>query len=345
MPNIVIIFCFMLIKTTLLFEKESTYSLRGICMLMIIFSHICQVNVPFINGTILKIALLLEKGGFLGTSVFLLLSGYGCFLSFSKSSPLTYNFIFKRLQKILEPFVAGSFFVFIFCIINHLLSLNELFLSFISLSIAYEFPLPHPNTNMWFLKIIVLYYFISLFVFKYSISNYLRVSIISFAIIAICFFMWVSNYPQFIYVLSINFPVGMIMGYYNGKILLFNRSTSQKKLLTLLGGTLCIFLLLFFVNSYLHNPFLAIISSISFSISAILLISFVDVNKRWLYYIGKNSICFYIFHIVLLYPIGLLTNNIWVFSLLLLALTFFFVKAYLNIINVFKLNKKKVSND
>lgn len=87
-----------------LFEKENTYSLRGLCMLMIIVHHLYQwtasrygVHYPLPASIILQIM------GNWGSSAFFLLSGYGLSLSLWKKK-ITAKDSLRRLSKLYLPF-------------------------------------------------------------------------------------------------------------------------------------------------------------------------------------------------------------------------------------------------
>lgn len=90
-----------------LFDIYDTYSLRGICMLMIIFHHIYQVFVEDYNYTH---SIVSENFGELGTGVFFLLSGYGLWSSLGKREN-TKGYLKSSLIKLVKPYVV--FFILI----------------------------------------------------------------------------------------------------------------------------------------------------------------------------------------------------------------------------------------
>ena len=62
----------------LLFQKESTYSLRGLCMILIVLHHIYQYTASRYGVSYpLPLVIILQSLGYLSTGVFFLLSGYG----------------------------------------------------------------------------------------------------------------------------------------------------------------------------------------------------------------------------------------------------------------------------
>lgn len=93
-------------QTEQLFQKDSTYSLRGICMLLIVIHHIYQytrsqygVSYP------LPFSVFLQSLGYLATGVFFLLSGFGLTFSMKKSEPISLSYSVKQLLKIYKPFL------------------------------------------------------------------------------------------------------------------------------------------------------------------------------------------------------------------------------------------------
>lgn len=66
-----------------LFEKDSTYSLRGICMLMIIASHI-PYTMNYIVISKLHHILLFDYWGAFGTALFFLFQAMVCFYHYIK---------------------------------------------------------------------------------------------------------------------------------------------------------------------------------------------------------------------------------------------------------------------
>ena len=100
---------------SILFDRDRTCSLRGLCMLMIVLGHVSSsVTGPF-NRTILD-HLFMYDWGTLGTGVFLLLSGYGMSLSMKRNKPLQACYLFSHLRKLFEPFIF-VWIVYLLCFI------------------------------------------------------------------------------------------------------------------------------------------------------------------------------------------------------------------------------------
>ena len=93
-------------QTEQLFQKESTYSLRGICMLLIVLHHIYQYTASRYGVTYpMPLAIILQSLGYLATGVFFLLSGYGLTFSMKRSEPISLSYSVKQLLKIYKPFL------------------------------------------------------------------------------------------------------------------------------------------------------------------------------------------------------------------------------------------------
>lgn len=87
-----------------LFCKEDTYSLKGLCMLMIIVHHLFQWTASRYGVSYpLPVSILLQISGNLGSAIFLLLSGYGLSLSLWKKKQ-TFSDALRRLSKLYFPF-------------------------------------------------------------------------------------------------------------------------------------------------------------------------------------------------------------------------------------------------
>lgn len=92
-----------------LFEREDTYSLKGICLLMIIIHHIYKIWVSDYNYEVNQI---INYWGDLGSGVFFLLSGYGLFCSLSNTKDFA-KYALKCLKKLFAPYcVVWGLFIF-----------------------------------------------------------------------------------------------------------------------------------------------------------------------------------------------------------------------------------------
>ena len=89
-----------------LFAKSETYSLRGVCMILIIIHHLFQASVSDYGYTwSTPVSVVLQSLGYLATSVFFLLSGYGLYMSINKNNPIGVPYIVSHLEKLVSPFL------------------------------------------------------------------------------------------------------------------------------------------------------------------------------------------------------------------------------------------------
>lgn len=132
---------------------ESTSALRGLAIIMIVFSHICQYE-PDFNEIILGghlTTIMVFSWGAVGVAIFFILSGYGCFLSISKNENNA-SWTLKHIAKMLCHFVIAYVFVIgILCLIfRENIKLKDIFLCLLSLRM--------PGSTTWYLKIQMLFY-------------------------------------------------------------------------------------------------------------------------------------------------------------------------------------------
>lgn len=140
-----------------LFQREDTYPLRGIAMLMIIIHHIwinmCRLDIdptPFLTAHVFKPA------GQFGTGLFFLISGYGMFYSLIRHKNLSLCYLLSRVNKLIKPYIF-CFMLFVCAIIAFRKDMfnASLIVDFFTLTI--------PGSSTWFLKVIIGIYIVSFF--------------------------------------------------------------------------------------------------------------------------------------------------------------------------------------
>ena len=95
----------MLFKIAPYFDKDRTYALRGICMLMIMASHI-----PLVLGTNSTFfSRYLIGWGYIATGVFFFLSGFGLYMSLTTKHTLPFSWLKVKLKKLIYPFIFAFF--------------------------------------------------------------------------------------------------------------------------------------------------------------------------------------------------------------------------------------------
>lgn len=272
-----------------LFEKESSYSLKGIAILCVILHHCYQHSVQKMELPDFCPPMGYEFGSF-AVALFFVLSGYGMFLSMRRNT-LNRQYIFSQLKKLYTPFV-----------IIYILRL----LSFISLGIMEwdihcipEFLIMHfPMGENWFMKVIVGAYITSFLTLKFIKNDYIAI-LIMFAISTLYF----NTAPRFglggyWYYTSLNFAFGMLLAKAKEKI-----QTHSIPTLICLGVMFCAF--------YLNKNIIVCGSLIS--LLAIIVIRYINIKNVVLDYMGHHSWIFYLSHGIFLYIYPSVISNNWMF--------------------------------
>lgn len=135
--------------------KDSTNALKGFAIIMIALAHICQYEKPLkeilIGGGITYTVLF--SWGAIGVSLFFLLSGYGCYLSISKTDKYG-KWLAKHVVKMLIHFVIV--FIPIICILQFVFHFDiqpvDCLITFVTLRL--------PGSTVWYFKIQILFYII-----------------------------------------------------------------------------------------------------------------------------------------------------------------------------------------
>lgn len=258
-------------------ERESTYEAKGLCMLLILFHHI-YVKLAFDMGlSIPYVGLILAPGGYLGTGLFFFLSGYGLYHSLSRQRPLAISYLYTRLIKMLCVYVVA----FVLCVFLKWDTIDNFpLIDFLTLTI--------PGSTTWFFKVIIALYIIAYFIFKVNISNEFKVMIIS--VISLVYYVIAVKYlPDFWYTSILCFPTGMIVA------LKKNVFTTYTQILSCL---------LFMVSfRYIQRMDMRFVIAITFCFTVLFLMRYVTLKSKMLKYIGTNSLCFYLFQLVLLSPL------------------------------------------
>ena len=301
----------------ILFEKESTYSLRGICMLMIIASH-TTVNSDDSLYSILQF-LLFDYWGAFGTGLFFLLSGYGMFLSLQKAKEITTNYLLNKLRKLFLPFFYTWVIYLLFFIIFDRSQINLHLLSeFFTLSL----PL---GIDTWFFKVILGLYLLIILLFRIPISNALRITIISILVFTYYIVFRELSFGPWWYNTVLNFPLGMLFAW--RKEMVQNKYYSLLIILSTLAFS--------FFTTISFFPY------ICFSLCAIWFASIINIQYiTGLKFIGINSILFYLLECP---SSEYLTSNIsssfilsfliTVISTTILAMIYLKVESYWNMIS------------
>lgn len=260
-----------------LLERDDTYSLRGIAMILIIVSHTFNGyptdNAAYFFPQWLKF-LHMELWGGMGVDVFLLLSGYGLFLSLSRRETPDGQYIASKMKRLLQPyFIYWMVEILVLLIWNRKELTPHLLEEMATFSI-------HPDVENWFFKVIVGIYIMVIAVFKADIPHRVRLCIIVFASMAYLLIMKALGAGTWWYQSILCFPVGAIIAYKR------NWFASRKPFVVVLAALAVI------IASLLTQRAI-VVFHVAFACMAIYLIRFFDIRNRLFYFVGLNSFIFY----------------------------------------------------
>lgn len=261
-----------------LLEKNDSYALRGVCMIMIIVHHtyLSAIDMPGCHTD----SWLADVGtgwlwGYGGTGVFLFLSGFGMFFSLRRNRLSGRAYIRSKFIRLFIPYLwlwAVSLIIYILYDSSQLTP--RLLTSFLSLDIP-------PANEAWFYKVIIGLYALSIVIFKvFSNPRTCVLAVASVCVAYYCLANYVLGMNPWWFITVLNFPSGMLTA------LFYDRLRHIQPVYVILPGTL-----LFALLQYFHpNP---TISSLLFSTVMINTVRYVNISNRMLGYIGTNSLLFY----------------------------------------------------
>lgn len=261
-----------------LLEKNDSYALRGVCMIMIIVHHtyLSAIDMPGCHTD----SWLAGVGtgwlwGYGGTGVFLFLSGFGMFFSLRRNRLSGRAYIRSKFIRLFIPYLwlwAVSLIIYILYDSSQLTP--RLLTSFLSLDIP-------PANEAWFYKVIIGLYALSIVIFKVFRNPRACVLAVSSVCVAYyCLANYVLGMNPWWFITVLNFPSGMLTA------LFYDKLRHIQPVYVILPGTLLFALL----QCFHPNP---TISSLLFSAVMINAVRYVNISNRILGYIGTNSLLFY----------------------------------------------------
>lgn len=255
-------------------DKNRSLMMRGICMLMIIIHHAYKnidSSVDYLG---------IHSWGYIGTGIFFFFSGYGLYYSLSNRKELNYKWFLDKAKKFFLPFIIVLLSYYIVDILlGHTLEVNGLINHILTLTI--------PNSATWFFKVIVATYVAVYIIFGLVRNAKLRVSIVF--VVTFVYFIVARHYLDgFWYNTIINFPLGMLY--------CVNKNCIGSKIN---DKNVAIALLLSFVFLLLSSS--ETVSSLFFTLLAVVFVLFFEVNSRLLRFMGKTSLICYLVQIVVIF--------------------------------------------
>lgn len=282
-------------------DIQDTYTLRGICMLMIIVHHVLR-NAPFAPWSVGAL------WGDLGTAVFFFISGWGLYCSMEKRVKIDWSYFGLNIKKLIVPFLVVWL-------------VTEVIYQFIHPELAWS-----GYGKIWFIEVISGAYIASILTFMLVKNRPARVSIV---LILCAIYIYIAGkvlqLPSYRWCSSFCFPFGMWLSAYKNEL---KSVLSYKWVIAVVSAAIYVV----FVN---HNYFpiaAAIKYEPAFCMLAVSLISIFNIQSKILYYVGKKSLLFYLIHIAVLLLItemlgGVNQHHILIFGVVL-GLTFAFSWAY-----------------
>lgn len=261
-----------------LLEKNDSYALRGVCMIMIIVHHtyLSAIDMPGCHTD----SWLAGVGtgwlwGYGGTGVFLFLSGFGMFFSLRRNRLSGRAYIRSKFIRLFIPYLwLWAVSLIIYMLYDSSQLTPRLLTSFLSLDIP-------PANEAWFYKVIIGLYVLSIIIFKaFSNPRTCVLAVASVCVAYYCLANYVLEMDPWWFITVLNFPSGMLTA------LFYDKLRHIQPVYVILPGTL-----LFALLQYFHpNP---TISSLLFSTVMINAVRYVNISNRILGYIGTNSLLFY----------------------------------------------------
>ncbi len=306
-------------------DIQDTYTLRGICMLMIIVHHVIKL-MPDCPMTI-------WRWGDLGTAVFFFISGWGLYCSMDKKEKVDWVYLLQNVKKLIIPyFIVWALTELAFKLIHTEYSSTKMICDGLTLS--------YPSftvVNLWFFKVILTTYVLSILTFILVKQRVLRLSII-ILIILLCIgyiiVAWrVLCLPSYWWCSVFCFPIGMWLSAYRSEL---QGVLSHKIAIAVIAAAIYVL----FVN-YDFLPMPRSIKYVpAFCLLTVSLISIVNIQSKLLYFIGKNSLLFYLIHIAALLLLTEILGGIHQYYVLILGVVLVVTSAlcwgYTQVENLFK---------
>lgn len=201
-----------LVSSESFFSKSQTDWLRGIAIILIMYSHyytILDLNGK-INGVLFQ---LLSCTGMYGVALFLLMSGYATMISKTNKANYLHRYIPKRLLRLYVPFII----VFIIMAILRMIHGEGLTLKNILLMPLMSLP----DTINWYLKVQL-----ALYIVFYLAARFIKNDkwvIVSIFIICFVYMIigLITHIDAYWYESSYMFPLGMLMAKYKDSLFRF----------------------------------------------------------------------------------------------------------------------------
>lgn len=267
-------------------SKSTTNCIKGLCILVVILSHISQ---RMQNPSPIKPFMF---SAYLAVSMFFFLSGYGLMFSTLNKSNYLLNFFSKRLSKVYLPFVVvNALTLIIFHLsFNAKYSINKIIVYLLGIKLI--------DSTLWFVKSIILFYIIFYLAFKFFTKD-----IAPRLLVLYCFIYFIVCYkiglgPSWFNTIFC-FPLGVYVALYYNNFINFIQQNYTKTVILNVFCFIVPFLLPHLLK--LHDQIIFdTISSVFFVFLVLTFLFKVKISSKPLYFIGGISYEMYIIHMKVL---------------------------------------------
>ena len=276
-------------KNDTFMSKESTNSVKGFCMLLIMAHHILNTigypeSVSFIRMC-----------GFICTGIFFFLSGYGNYLSLSNKEIIRVTWVTGRLKKLYKIFFICYAVNIVILLVYDFLG-KEKYLFSVKKTLVEICIFSLPDTINWFPKVFIVALLVMFIVFK-TVKNELSIvsalTIITIMYVAFCAFAGVDKYW---YNSVLCFPIGAFVAMKKNQIKQFlDKMESNKHM-----GIIVIILIMSIIAAHFWGTtnILQIIPCTMYSVLLVFVLSHFDIRNVFFEFVGTNSFEFYLIHVM-----------------------------------------------
>lgn len=268
------------------------YIIRGIAMLMIIFIHSINEYSEY-NSTWCRI-LMIPEYGCMGCSIFFFMSGYGLFSSFAKKT-INFSYLISHLHKLLLPFIATFFITYL---VVELLPSSITQITTNDITAIFKLSMPC-GIDMWFFKIILANYCVTILLFLYKPYTTQVIEIITILHVSFIIICYLTHRPLYWYCSNLAFPLGAMVSS-------IKRSQFQKVMMPASILSIILFCIYYLSNVFGFNKVpITITGNLALCILLLSCISIFSLHIKvpWLEYIGKNSLYYYLFNVFVMLSI------------------------------------------
>lgn len=300
---------------------DQGYAIRGIATIMILFVH--SINEYDCYDSILSKLLLIPSFGTFGCSLFFFMSGYGMFTSQNKRGGTpTFNYLLAHLKKILIP--VAIVYAINSIVLPYTMGYNDIVINHLNIL---TLTLPE-GTDIWFIKIILFDYITTFLISKATTNTNKRLVYIFIVQSALILILHILKTGSYWYIANLCFVLGALHTTY----------PIFKKKYILTSIAIIVAYYFFSAIDFINEPMI-IIRNIAFCTIATYTISRLRHCPKWILFMGKNSLLYYLLNIPVMWVISSNNMHFTVYFILNVIFTTALVLIYNKTANLFPKNK------